>query len=98
MDYQALNNFLPLVTITHSKAKGVLTLVPLPKIDDGMYAKLAGSVIYSTLDLRSGYYHIALSVGTQRKSASVTPMGKFEFWKAPCGLAQGPAYFQQLVN
>ena len=58
--YQALNKLLPLVTKAHSKSKGVLTLVPLPKIDE-MYAKLAGSSIYSILDLRSGYYHIALA-------------------------------------
>ena len=84
--YQALNDLLPLVTKAHSKAKGVLTLVPLPKIDE-MYAKLANSSIYSSLDSRSGYYHIALSVDSQRKSAFVTPMGKFEFQKLPFGLA-----------
>ena len=51
-----------------------------------------------TLDLRSGYYHIALYADCQRKSAFVTPMGKFEFWKVPFGLAQAPAYFQQLIH
>ena len=59
MNYRALNNLLLLLNKAHSKAKGVLTLVPLPKIDK-MYAKLVDSNIYSTLDLRSGYYHIAL--------------------------------------
>ena len=73
VDYRALNNLLPLVTKAHSKNKGVLTLVPLPKFDE-MYAKLAGSGIYSTLDLRSGYYHIALSADSQRKSPFVTIM------------------------
>ena len=61
----------------HSKAKGVLTLVPLPKIDE-MYAKLSSLSISSTLDLTSGYYPIALSVDYQRKLAFVTPMAKFE--------------------
>ena len=46
IDYQALNNLLLLVTKVHSKAIGVLTLVPLPKIDE-MYTKFAGSSIYS---------------------------------------------------
>ena len=68
MDYLELNNLLPPVTMAHSKAKGVLTLVSLPKIDE-MYAKLAGSSIHSILDLRSSYYNLALSVDSQRKSA-----------------------------
>ena len=93
VDYKPLNNLVPLVTKAHSKAKGVLTLVPLPKINK-MYAMLAGSSIYSTLDFRNGYYHIALSAESQSKSAFLTPMGKFEFQKVPFGLAQAPAYFQ----
>ena len=42
--------------------------------------------------------HIALSADSQRKSAFVTLMGKFEFQKVPFGLAQRPAYFQWLFN
>ena len=34
VDYQGLNSLLPPVNKVFSKAKGVLTLVPLPKIDD----------------------------------------------------------------
>ena len=89
VDYWALNKLLPPANKAHSKAKGILTLVPLPKIDE-IYAKLAGLSIYSTLDLRSGYYHIALSADPQTKSAFVPPMAKFEFLKVPFGLAQGP--------
>ena len=92
-----MNNLLPPVTKAHFKAKGVLTLVPLSKIDE-MYAKLAGLSFYSTLDVRSGYDPIVLSADSQRKSAFVTPMGKFESQKVPFGLAQAPAYFQQLIN
>ena len=97
VDYRALNNLLPLVKKAYSKAKGVLSLVPLPKIDE-IYSKLAGSHIYSSLDLRSGYHHISLSEQSQPKSAFVTPMGKYQFTKVPFGLAQAPAYFQQLIN
>ena len=80
MDYLALNNLLPLENKAHSRAKGVLTLVTFPKMNE-MYAKLARSSIYSTLDLRNGYYYIAFSVDYQIKSTFVTPMEKFEFWK-----------------
>ena len=97
VDYRAINKLLPLVTKAHSKAKGVLTLVPLPKIDE-IYARLKNSKIYTTLDFRSGYHHMALSAKAKPKSAFVTPIGKYEFTRCPFGLAQAPAYFQQLVN
>ena len=50
VDYHMFNQLLPRVDKAHSKARGVLTLVPLPKIDE-IYAKLEGSTIYSTFDM-----------------------------------------------
>ena len=70
VDYCMLNQLLPKVDKAHSKAKGVLTLVPLPKIDE-IYAKLEGSTIYSTFNMRSGYYHLELSQESQPKSTFV---------------------------
>ena len=48
VDYHALNNLLTPVKEAHSKAKGVLTLVPLPKIDE-IYARLQGSTRIHTI-------------------------------------------------
>ena len=42
VDYGVINSLLPEVHKAHSKAKGVLTLVPLPQIDH-IYARLRGS-------------------------------------------------------
>ena len=39
VDYRVINSLLPEVQKAHSKAKGVLTLVPLPQIDH-IYARL----------------------------------------------------------
>ena len=63
-----------------------------------MFAKLNGSRIFSTIDLRSGYYHIGLTKGSSPKSAFVVPMGKFKFLRTPFGLSQAPAYFQLLID
>ena len=60
MDYRMVNSLAPPVIKAHSKAKGILTFVPLPIIDE-IFAKLRGSEIYSTFDMRSGYYHFKLS-------------------------------------
>ena len=97
MDYGAINSLLPPVKKAFSKAKGVLTLVPLLRIDE-IYAHLKGSKIYSTFDMRSGYYHMVLSKESRPKLAFVSSYGKWEFRRCPFGLAQAPAYFQRLVN
>ena len=70
VDYRMLNSLLPKVEKAHTKAKGVLTLVPIPKIEE-IYAKLKGSTVYSTFDMRSGYYHLELTPESQPKSAFV---------------------------
>ena len=74
-----------------------MSLIPLPKIDE-MYSNLHGTKIFTILDLHSGYYHIALDNESKAKTAFVTPFGKYEFNSVPFGLAQGPAYFQQLIS
>ena len=82
VDYRAINKLLPTVQKVGSKAKGTSTLVPLPKID----AKLKDSTVYSTFDMRSGYYHMGLSSESQAKSAFVIggPHGaKYEFKVGP---------------
>ena len=84
IDFQRLNVLQPVVVKVDSKAKGNLTLHPLPKIDEP-YAKLGGAKIFSALDLTSGYYHIELGVTSRVKMAFVTPFGKWEFNMVPLG-------------
>ena len=97
VDFRRLNGQLPKVQNT-SGGKGCISLVPLPKIDE-LYAKLKGHKYFSTLDLRSGYYHIGLSESAKPKTAFVVSgMGKYQFNRVPFGLAQAPAYFQRLIN
>ena len=96
VDYRKVNDLQQKVSKT-DKSTGCLSLYPLPKIDE-MFAKLNKSVIFSTIDLRSGYYHIGLTRESRVKSAFVVPMGKWQFRRTPFGLSQAPAYFQLLIN
>ena len=96
VDYRKVNNLQQEVRKT-DRSTGCLSLYPLPKIDE-LLAKLNGAKKFSTIDLRSGYYHIGLTRESRAKSAFVVPMGKWEFSRTPFGLSQAPAYFQLLIN
>ena len=66
IDFQRLNVLQPAVVKVDSKAKGYVTLHPLPKIDE-LYAKLNGAKKFSALDLTSLYYHIELGEASLAK-------------------------------
>ena len=94
IDYRRINKLQPEVTKADSR-KGCISLIPLPKIDE-LYAKLKGYKVFSSLDLRSGYFHIGLKDLAKPKSAFVlSSLGKYQFNRVPFGLAQAPAYFQK---
>ena len=97
VDYRRINKLQPEVTKADG-GKGCISLIPLPKIDE-LYAKLKGYKVFTSLDLRSGYYHIGLKDSAKPKSAFVlSSLGKYQFNRVPFGLAQAPAYFQKLIN
>ena len=97
MDYRRINKLQTEVTNADS-GKGCISLIPLPKIDEP-YAKLKGYKVFSSLDLRSGYYHISLTDSAKPKSAFVlSSLGKYQFNRVPFRLGQAPAYFQKPIN
>ena len=96
VDYRKVNALQPEVK-RRDMGTGCLSLYPLPKIDE-MFSQLGGTTIFSTIDLRSGYYHIGLTRESRAKSAFVVPMGKWQFKGTPFGLSQAPAYFQLLID
>ena len=92
INYHSLNSLFSAVVKAHSKVQGVLSMVPLAKID-GLYAMLNVSTVYSLLDCTSGYHPIVLSPGIQNKLAFVTLTGKFEFKQVHFSLAVAPVHF-----
>ena len=65
IDYRKINSLQKQIKRA-DKSMGCLSLYPLPKIDK-MFTKLNRSRIFSTIDLRSGYYHIGLTEGSRPK-------------------------------
>ena len=70
---------------------------PLPRIND-VLDTLAGSKLFSTLDLISGYWQVGLHQDDKEKTAFCTSEGLYEFNVMPFGLCNGPATFQRLMD
>ena len=82
VDYRKLNKLQTEVTNADG-GKGCISLIPLPKIDE-LYAKLKGYKVFTSLHLRSGYYHIGLTETGKPKSAFVlSSLGKISSTEYP---------------
>nr|CAB3263343.1 uncharacterized protein LOC108950853 [Phallusia mammillata] len=70
---------------------------PIPRIDDSL-DEMSGSVYFSTLDLKSGYWQIPMDERSREKTAFASHMGLFEFNVMPMGLCNSAASFQRLMR
>ncbi|XP_076734505.1 LOW QUALITY PROTEIN: uncharacterized protein K02A2.6 [Maylandia zebra] len=70
---------------------------PIPHIQD-FSAHLAGTSVFSKIDLLRGYHQVPVHAEDVPKTAVITPFGLFEFLRMPFGLKGAAQTFQRLMD
>jgi len=70
---------------------------PLPLIEDQL-DKLQEAKIFSTMDLRNGFFHVNVTSDSRKYTSFITHCGQYQFLKVPFGLCNSPSVFQRFVN
>ncbi|GFX00525.1 retrovirus-related Pol polyprotein from transposon 17.6 [Trichonephila clavipes] len=70
---------------------------PLPIIEDVLDI-LQEAKVYSTLDLRNGFFHVDVDEDCRKYTSLIVPDGQFEFNKVHFGLSTSSGVFQHYVS
>ena len=75
----------------------LLNAYPLPNIDEQV-AKIAKCSVFSTLNLKSAYYLVALSVKDWPYTAFEAEGKLYQYTRLPFGVTNGVSFFQRIID
>lgn len=61
-------------------------MFPIPNLEEQV-DRLEVSRVFSSLDLKNGYFHVPINKKSQKYTSFVTPNGQYEFNRVPFGLS-----------
>ena len=70
---------------------------PMALIDD-VVQRLQEGRVYTTIDLKNGFFHVLIDKGSQKYTAFVTHNGQYEFCFVPFGISNSPAVFCRYIS
>ncbi|GFT80603.1 transposon Tf2-6 polyprotein [Trichonephila clavipes] len=70
---------------------------PLPLIDDILDC-LQNAKIFTTLELKNGFFHVAVNERSRKFTSFVTHNGQYQFRRMPFGLSTCPSTFMRYIN
>lgn len=70
---------------------------PSPLIED-VLDTLQGAKVFSTIDLKNGFFHVPVNKDSQKYLSFVTHNGQYQFLKAPFGCSNSPPVFHKFIN
>ena len=69
----------------------------LPTIED-IATRLHGAKVFTKLDVRSGFWHIALDEKSSYLTTFHTPFGRYRWNRVPFGISSAPEVFQRKMH